>query len=517
MKLHRISYHLYIIFVLLAISATFLGITVKNAKKDIEAVNVTWNEEFQLYLDKNSVLNRLRHQLGYRGFIHHFKNFLIRRDLSYLTMSRQSLDESNYLLMRLKRLSEKDNLEKALSDIEEMLRNYEKGLKYLESNQAEVLGLSIDSLDALVKVNDLPAEAAFQTITRKLSQEITIANIKTGKKLAETRAEFNIIFQVTIPMLLVLFVMLVFYYRREAKRFLLSEAVLQSLTDAVFIVNQYGQIVKHNRRAEEITGYSTDELDNFVIERLIAGTEAEKHKFLREHLFSEVVMSSEVDRLLENVMVYRRRNEYFQLRNKDGILIPVSVKLSAMLDREATKIIAVVNDLSHVVALREKAEVDTLTLTKNKGTIGEILQAEILRAKRYGRALSVIFVDIDDFKSINDNFGHQVGDELLVDFSALISSRLRHQDSVGRFGGEEFLIVCPETNIEEAIAIADSIRKALEVQVLGGVKKITASFGVSTLDKNDGEDAIVALIKRADDAVYMAKAKGKNCVMSLSR
>jgi|GEM_PF-4335425 len=154
--------------------------------------------------------------------------------------------------------------------------------------------------------------------------------------------------------------------------------------------------------------------------------------------------------------------------------------------------------------------IDELTTLLNRRKIMEILRTEIERSERYGYDLSVIIADIDDFKQINDHFGHKMGDDVLKKVSMILKSSVRKVDYVGRFGGEEFLIVSPQTKLENAITLAERIRGIVEgIKIEGLNKSLTLSFGVSSFKKNEDLDK---LVNEADEALYRAKRAGKNCV-----
>lgn len=156
--------------------------------------------------------------------------------------------------------------------------------------------------------------------------------------------------------------------------------------------------------------------------------------------------------------------------------------------------------------LKFLAEIDTLTGVYNRRKIEEILKSEIERSKRYGNPLSVILVDIDDFKELNDTFGHQTGDRVLREVARVISENLRKTDCLGRLGGEEFLIILPETTPMKARLVAERIRRNIEDLDLR-VGKITVSAGVTGLKVGE---TLETLINRVDRAMYLAKERGKN-------
>jgi diguanylate cyclase (GGDEF)-like protein len=131
------------------------------------------------------------------------------------------------------------------------------------------------------------------------------------------------------------------------------------------------------------------------------------------------------------------------------------------------------------------------------------------RAKRYNHPLSLIMFDLDHFKQVNDTYGHAIGDYVLQTLTKIARVNLREIDILIRWGGEEFIIIAPDTDLKSATVLAERIRKAVEEFTFDQVGKITVSFGVTQFKKDDTEDTI---IKKADDAMYEAKRNGRNRV-----
>ncbi|MFZ5996419.1 MAG: diguanylate cyclase [Nitrospirota bacterium] len=163
--------------------------------------------------------------------------------------------------------------------------------------------------------------------------------------------------------------------------------------------------------------------------------------------------------------------------------------------------------------LRDLAERDTLTNIYNRRKFYEVLERELQRSARYKIPLSLILFDIDDFKKVNDTFGHAMGDAVLVTATNIVSRNIRSTDVFARFGGEEFILLAPETELEGAVWLAEKIRKEIESQFFSAVGEVTVSIGVTELNENDIADSF---IKRADDALYQAKGRGKNRVEVLT-
>jgi len=159
--------------------------------------------------------------------------------------------------------------------------------------------------------------------------------------------------------------------------------------------------------------------------------------------------------------------------------------------------------------LEHLSQTDPLTNVYNRLKTDALLDQELERSRRYGRELSVVMFDLDYFKLVNDTHGHQAGDKVLVDCSALVEAKVRKHDILGRWGGEEFIILCPETPLEGAEHLAQNLRQALEEMDGGIAGPITASFGVAELGKTDD---VKRLIGHADEALYQAKQEGRNRV-----
>ncbi|RMD46315.1 MAG: GGDEF domain-containing protein [Aquificota bacterium] len=137
----------------------------------------------------------------------------------------------------------------------------------------------------------------------------------------------------------------------------------------------------------------------------------------------------------------------------------------------------------------------------------KLLEMEVERAKRYKKHFAVILFDIDNFKNINDTYGHQKGDEVLKKVAKIFKENLRKTDHFGRFGGEEFIIIVPELTDKDAYLLAEKLRKLLENTRFDHIDKVTASFGISQFEEGK---SITQLLKEADSALYTAKRTGKN-------
>jgi diguanylate cyclase (GGDEF)-like protein len=167
--------------------------------------------------------------------------------------------------------------------------------------------------------------------------------------------------------------------------------------------------------------------------------------------------------------------------------------------------------------LRERANKDLLTMLPNRPAISAALEQEISRCHRDHRTVGVILLDIDHFKKINDTYGHFAGDAVLREAASRLRGNMRPYDQVGRYGGEEFLVVLPNCDLDAATHQAERMRHKLHSTTMivdGAEMTVSASFGVTVSDGTERSPDV--FVRVADEALYRAKASGRNCVQSLT-
>lgn len=193
----------------------------------------------------------------------------------------------------------------------------------------------------------------------------------------------------------------------------------------------------------------------------------------------------------------------------------LSKNFNQMLDELETRMQALV-DLQLREEIRAKetellarlALTDSLTNLGNRRKLDKTLTAENDRAARFNHSYGVLMLDIDYFKRVNDTYGHQVGDLVLVEIANLLKGLIRKTDILGRWGGEEFLIICPEIDKAGLFKFAENIREQMDGHEFPVIGKVTGSFGITLYQAGDQPEALVS---RADKALYRAKCKGRNC------
>lgn len=287
--------------------------------------------------------------------------------------------------------------------------------------------------------------------------------------------------------------------RMEAQMQKLS-MVVEKTADMVVITSKGGIIEYVNPAFEELTGFSREEAVGNTPRILKSG----------EHGLQFY------ERLWETILAGNTFRDVFINRKKNGEIYYDSCTITPVINRkgEITNFIATAKDITEQKhaeqELRERAEKDYLTGLYNRRAFYEIFESEVARTLRYGRPLSLVMLDIDHFKKINDTYGHAVGDEVLKATSLALQKSVRGSDTLARIGGEEFVILAPETTLEHTRDLAGKVRCAIEsASLLPDGGKFTISFGVAEFDNTITTDD---LLRRADEALYLAKENGRNRV-----
>lgn len=291
------------------------------------------------------------------------------------------------------------------------------------------------------------------------------------------------------------------------------KAAFYNTAVGTIIINEHGALLETNNAFCELLGFQRDEILDYSLFELNAESE-------REITFTK--LRQVVNGQLPSFCTEQR------IRHKNGRYLWVQVSMSPLSEqREKAQLVLVqFQDISlhkqYEAELRiaknqaeSLATIDHLTGLMNRRFFEKRLNIEYSRAAREGEPLSIIMVDIDNFKEINDIYGHQVGDRALKLFTSCLSANIRAYDFIGRYGGEEFIICLPNTNHEQARKIAERMRKETEDNPLRLVYleepiAITGSYGVATC--KGYEEGIARLIRRADKAMYKAKRAGRNRV-----
>ena len=293
---------------------------------------------------------------------------------------------------------------------------------------------------------------------------------------------------------------------------LLTEKLLRYSAVPIFVLDPQHRVTDWNRACEMLTGISAKQM---------VGTTDHWQAFYREKrpCLADLVIDSADRRNLADLYTAAKNSELLEegihaeewLDAVGGARRYLSCDAVPIYNRgkELVAVIETLHDLTErkkmEEALTRLATTDTLTGIYNRGKIEESLRQEMARAARYGSPLTIILFDLDYFKKINDSLGHSIGDQVLKEVAATVGRQIRETDVLGRWGGEEFMVLCPGTMAEDAITIAEKLRQRVAELPL----RVTISCGLAGYRSGESMDA---LINRADKALYAAKHAGRNLV-----
>ncbi len=289
------------------------------------------------------------------------------------------------------------------------------------------------------------------------------------------------------------------------------ETLLDSLFDGVYFVDLNRKILYWNKGAEKLTGYSAEE---------VVGRSCNDNILMH---------TDETGRLLcltgcpisQTMSDGQRREKDIYLRHKLGHTIAISVRAAPITDRQGEIIGAV--EVFHDITAKKRIErrvgeleglvyLDALTGVPNRRYMELKVQQAVQEAAQFDRRMGLMMIDLDDFKQVNDHHGHDIGDLALKMLSKLLSQSLRSSNVMGRWGGEEFLVIVSGTTPEGLRAYAERCRKDIawtKVPVPGGEVQLTASIGATMIAPQDSQHSVV---KRADELMYRSKVEGRDRV-----
>lgn len=293
----------------------------------------------------------------------------------------------------------------------------------------------------------------------------------------------------------------------------IETSILDIIENGILIINRDFEIVFWNKWLANHTGISKEKAQGNTLEHLFPETSFAplKRKIkIALKVKSSTFSNSSIDKFIIPIELKKITKSIFRHMRQDVTITPLSDTEVGVILYDASPLLeakALIND--QLLLVEKLAKIDYLTQCYNRKMFNALLAAEIKKSNRYSHIFSLIILDIDNFKSVNDTYGHLVGDEVLIQVAQLADSVLRKCDVFARWGGEEFCILLPETDLQGAAITADKVRHAIETHDFGKPGRQTCSLGVAEYSHGISEQS---LVNKADDALYHAKKHGKNQV-----
>jgi diguanylate cyclase (GGDEF)-like protein/PAS domain S-box-containing protein len=280
--------------------------------------------------------------------------------------------------------------------------------------------------------------------------------------------------------------------------------------DGIAIIGKEGQIVYWNPAAEKIFGYEANEVAGKDLHTLLAPIRFRDEAHIGFERFREYGVGNLVGKTIETLALRKNGDEF-----------PVELSISAFWFQHSWHAMGIMRDITERKALDDQikhlAHFDTLTNLPNRTMFTISFQQAIAIAKRDKVRIALLFIDLDEFKPVNDKYGHSMGDTLLVEVAKRINESLRESDTVARMGGDEFVVLLPIIEAEyDSTIVAEKIRIALDkpFEITGNLLHISSSIGIAIYPEH-GRDWD-ELSKNADAAMYHAKESGRNVVKMFS-
>jgi diguanylate cyclase (GGDEF)-like protein/PAS domain S-box-containing protein len=446
--------------------------------------------------------------LGYGGMIHAFKNYVIRGDDKYLISLQKELSHVDEQIDFIQKNLPSYIDQSLLKDIAQAVDNYRE--KAFQVKELHLNNISVENIDLQVKVDDSKAFIALDKL-RKRALELAVFMRSTTRKSMDDANQFHFYgLLLIIPLLIVAVVLYVTI--NKLSQFTLAiqkssrwvDTLLDASPDATVIVNEEGIITRVNKASADFFGYQQHEFIGMEIEQLIPeGYRAQHIQHRKNHKYTKT----------HGPMKVNKRE--LKALTKDAKNIDVEINLNTPTIEGNVFAIATLRDISERLESEGKiihqANYDMLTGLPNRFLAMDRLSQKIIKAKRSQKIVAVLFIDLDDFKKINDTLGHEAGDEILISLAKRIQKKTRESDTIARLGGDEFVVILDNIEHEQDIErTATNILSCCRESFRTGKRNLilTVSIGIACYPK-DG-DNISQLLRNADTAMYKSKELGRN-------
>ncbi|WP_419811982.1 diguanylate cyclase [Bacterioplanoides sp.] len=501
MKLLHQTFHRYrrslaqvkLVLLLFVISTAVLLSFTLSTSRAISQLNQEWQTYGQQSQSKYELINHLRASIGYMGFIHYFKNYVIRRDAEYLRAAHESMVTSQELLHQYQQQTLNPQEQAALNDLKMVISDYQQKLASIE--HTKVADMPIRALDQRVKVDDTAAANALVILNTLLEDDYHYVNQQTTDLLNIAKQRLQLLSGIGIPLLIIFCLYASALVIRATRSKSHLETLFSMIPEGILVADRSGRVVRTNPHASDIFGYPAATL-------------------LGKQL-DELICPDAVQQNIRSAFQQGRGDDtkpVFYGIHQNGESLPLDIELATLNGHRSIHRIAMIRCRKEELKLKQLSESDHLTGVRNRLGIDRILYQEIERCQRYEHPLAFLLIDIDHFKAINDQLGHQAGDHIIITVADVLKEESRPSDSIGRWGGDEFCVICPEVCAEGAAELASRLQKRLSQSNLihpRTQQAPTLSIGIAELIKGDDPSALFA---RADQSLYRSKAQGRNCI-----
>lgn len=486
-----------LVILVLGITILVLILSVYYLKSLSDRQNQVWLDFSNSELARSELLHSVVVNIGYGGLIHNYKNAILRKDSRLLEQTKQKIHLTK---ASLQTYQEKFPMtEQSLSAIEQTLDQYLNNLPKIESYIEA--GWSAEDIDAQVKLDDedaLLAIAKLVTATSAITKEVTASSISRDE-------EFKDILYLTVFIILTILVISFIYMLRIINKLTLQNQRLNALFElaplSILAVSEDGFITSANQVAIDTFKLDKKNYHTINIDQLTPASVSGRHKHYREQFHKT-----------DRTAPMTERDGKFSAQRLDGEIFPASISIMTHTYQGAKEAIVIVKDITEEIKQQHAANSDQLTKLPNRRSIDKYLSEAVSRANRQETELFIALIDIDFFKRINDKYGHTFGDTVLVNLADYLKKTIRETDFVGRWGGEEFLLVLENSTAEGALEVCEKIRTLIARESKKTDVHYTVSIGIAQYEH--GRD-IVTLFDQADVALYLSKTNGRNRTTSM--
>lgn len=454
--------------------------------------NSEWLEYSENEIKRSELLREIITNIGFGGFIHNYKNAILRNDITVLEKSELQIHRARELINTYGHMYPSDN--QLLLKVDSVLAAYDKNIALIKRLLDQ--GLSTEAIDKKVKVDD---SSALYSISALISSNGSIYN-KISVSSTEAVSAFKVSIYSIFCLLTLLMLLSVSYIIFMVNKNIIQYKRMNILFDlaplSIIAINEEGYIFSANKIAIKTFGLDKDNLDKINVDQLTPDDTSQYHKKYREEFQQS-----------ERTVPMDQRGGKFSARRMNGDVFPANISIATYSQSGVKEAIVIVKDISDEVKQLRDANYDALTQLPNRRSIDKFLGEAVLRANRQSTELYIAIIDIDFFKRINDKFGHSFGDSVLIDSAKYLQDNVRETDFIGRWGGEEFMLILEDATPDGALIVCENIREYIAEQSRIKGCQYTVSIGCA---KYAEESDTEALFDSADVALYLSKNNGRN-------